>query len=133
MGVPGTARNVITVGAYQSPWFFGLAGGDLASFSGRGPTVDGRIKTDICVARDGDRGSEKRKAQRLVLLRLLPQACVPHDGTSQAAPHVTGVVALMLQRNPNLTFDEIRKHIRDSAGPPRARSPYLTTTGATAS
>ena len=41
---PGTAKNVITVGAYASKT------GDLADFSSRGPTraTDGRQKPDLC-------------------------------------------------------------------------------------
>lgn len=54
---PGTAKNVLTVGATESVrdhqimdgCFLGEANsaGDVASFSSRGPTVDGRVKPDI--------------------------------------------------------------------------------------
>ncbi|MEB3293932.1 MAG: S8 family peptidase [Synechococcales bacterium] len=37
------------------------------------------------------------------------------DGTSMAAPHVAGVVALMLSANPGLTQDEIRSILIDTA------------------
>ncbi len=36
-------------------------------------------------------------------------------GTSQAAPHVTGVVALMFERNPNLTWQQIRAILTSTA------------------
>ncbi len=39
---PGTARRVITVGAYID------ANGSIAPFSGRGPTVSGRVLPDFC-------------------------------------------------------------------------------------
>jgi hypothetical protein len=33
------------------------------------------------------------------------------SGTSMAAPHLTGVVALMLQKNPGLSINDIRTHL----------------------
>lgn len=39
-----------------------------------------------------------------------------YSGTSMAAPHVAGVVALMLSANPNLTHAEIRQIIMETAG-----------------
>ncbi|MFO0163275.1 MAG: S8 family serine peptidase [Microcystis sp.] len=38
------------------------------------------------------------------------------NGTSMAAPHVAGVVALMLNANPNLTDAQVRQIITDTAG-----------------
>jgi serine protease AprX len=37
------------------------------------------------------------------------------SGTSQAAAHVTGVIALMLQENPTLTPDEVRRILDETA------------------
>jgi subtilisin family serine protease len=38
-------------------------------------------------------------------------------GTSVAAPHVTGTIALMLNANPNLTFEDVRTTLRETAKP----------------
>src|SRR5262249_20216900 len=40
---------------------------------------------------------------------------IAESGTSVAAPHVAGVVALMFQKNPGLSFDEVRNHLHLSA------------------
>ncbi|MDC0714749.1 S8 family serine peptidase [Stigmatella sp. ncwal1] len=59
VGTPGTAKNVITVGASENVRAFGAADlcdttdneanslSDIASFSSRGPTADGRKKPDL--------------------------------------------------------------------------------------
>jgi hypothetical protein len=59
VGLPGTAKNVITVGASENVQAFGGADGcgvgdngadnanDIIGFSSRGPTADGRKKPDI--------------------------------------------------------------------------------------
>lgn len=58
IGSPGNAKNVITVGAaesYRPTWTDGCgvgpygadSAGDIADFSSRGPTSDGRIKPDL--------------------------------------------------------------------------------------
>ena len=40
-----------------------------------------------------------------------------YAGTSMAAPHVTGVIALMLSVNPNLTYQEVKQIIQETAIP----------------
>jgi subtilisin-like proprotein convertase family protein len=58
INTPGTAKNVITVGANENERAFGVDScgtpngeannvNDMASFSSRGPTTDGRIKPDL--------------------------------------------------------------------------------------
>jgi serine protease AprX len=98
VGDPACAKKVITVGAIDDDM-------DIAYFSSRGPTADGRIKPEVCavgvdvMSAEADTGS----------------GYVPHDGTSMSTPHVAGVVALMLEYNPNLAPLEIREILRDTA------------------
>ncbi|MCK2239050.1 MULTISPECIES: S8 family serine peptidase [unclassified Crossiella] len=105
---PGTAHNVITVGAYHGPT------GTRGEFSGRGPTTDVRPtpKPDVSApgiailsARAGARGKGKERY-------------VEQSGSSQAAPYVTGVVALMLEANGNLGHDKIAQFLRETCDKP---------------
>ena len=54
-------------------------------------------------------------------LWTIPPAFLPFyttsQGTSFACPHVSGVVALMLEANPNLTHDEVVTILRQTANP----------------
>ncbi|MGL5194329.1 MAG: S8 family peptidase [Chroococcales cyanobacterium] len=52
-----------------------------------------------------------------VLSTYLNQDYYFEEGTSMAAPHVSGVVALMLQANPNLTPDQVEQILIETAQP----------------
>jgi len=84
---PGNADSVITVGSThrREPHSYGVS-----YFSSRGPTGDGRTKPDIVAP------GEK------IFAPTVGNSAMVLDGTSMAAPHVSGGAAMLMARHPEL-------------------------------
>jgi hypothetical protein len=120
IGSPGTARNILTVGAASSAVHerilrdleFGPGVGALyrpddslqiADFSSRGPNADGRIDPEVVA---NGVGSYVQNANGLISWV---------DGSSFAAPTVAGIVAALYSLRPEATPGQIRSAIIRSA------------------
>jgi subtilisin family serine protease len=118
IGSPGTARSAITVGSSDKY-------DDLSVYSSRGPVEflnsvgeqEILIKPDvlapgedICSAKSSYLGelSESYKCLNNNYLKI--------SGTSMAAPHVSGLVALILEENPGLSPAQVKENIMNNAG-----------------
>lgn len=105
VGSPGAARQVITIGATDKQ-------DAVTGFSSRGPTADGRVKPDVCFP-----GAEIHscRANGTAMGTPLNQYYTTASGTSMATPHATGASALLLQTKPDLTPQEIKDALMQSA------------------
>lgn len=102
VGSPGAATKALTVGAMADPTEKGF---NLAPFSSRGITADGRIKPDI-VAPGYNIMAPKANSG---------SSYVSYSGTSMATPFVAGVASLMLDANPSLTPAQVQQEMESTA------------------
>lgn len=134
---PANARNALSVAATVSRncWISASRAdsvcseppgvvGELVFYSSTGPTPDGREKPEVAAPGDGiasalsESMAEAIAAQRNMPLRLTPDG--RHwisSGTSMAAPHVAGALALLLERAPELTPELARERLRATGRP----------------
>jgi minor extracellular serine protease Vpr len=142
IGAPATAHKIIAVGSYvttnswtdidnqtrqwlnpdptrqtNDPVVPSL--GQKSYFSSFGPTRDGRTAPDISAPGElvfsalSSHLTEGQGYQRGMVLQGGSYA--GQQGTSMASPHVTGVVALMLQADPTLTYEEVLQILQETA------------------
>ena len=129
--IGGTANSIISVGAYHTKNKFVntdneeySSNGSIGDFyfrSSRGPTQDGRIKPDIMApgslvaAADNSVDINFQQNRQILEVDRIDKpnggkwSYTIRFGTSISSPIVAGIVALMLENNPELTPEEIKE------------------------
>jgi subtilisin family serine protease len=131
VGEPGDADDIITVGSYdfQSEWdnvdgqtthCDQIEPGAISAYSSQGFRRDGAVKPDI--AAPGQYMISAWAAKSGLAKEMGGDAFITRDGkhlawagTSASCPYTAGVIALMLQKNPNLTANQVKQILRDTA------------------
>jgi serine protease AprX len=96
IGSPGAAEKVLTVGALTKS-------SKITNFSGKGPTLDGRIKPDLSLP-----GTD-------ISLPLSKDLRVKATGTSISAAIGAGIIVLLKDYNPKITYHEIIELLKKSS------------------
>ncbi|MGP4012958.1 S8 family serine peptidase [Streptomyces sp. 4N124] len=106
VGSPGAADSALTVGAVDRD-------DSLAAFSSRGPRAgDGAVKPDVTAP---GVGIVAARAVGTTEGDVVDQYYVGYSGTSMATPHVAGAAALVAQRHPDWTGQEIKDALVSTA------------------
>ncbi len=96
IGSPSAAKKVITIGSLTKDM-------TVAYYSGRGPTLDERTKPDFCLP-----GSK-------IEIPLSKEHRINFSGTSAAAAIGAGIIALIKESNPHLSYSEVLEIIKNSS------------------
>lgn len=132
VGSEAGAKYVIAVAAYDDkngntadPQYANITDfssrGPLVDFSGLGPYA---VKPDIAAPGQDIRAALSGWKDSLFFNgSALGNKFIDFSGTSMAAPHVTGVIALMLEKNRHLTVDDVRAIFANSVNDRPGRGP----------
>ena len=105
--VPGVSKKIITVGSCDDIFVYGRTDNkrkENTAYSGRGPTCNCIVKPDIICP-----------GNRIISLKNNADGYVEKSGTSMATPIVSGIISIMLEKEPDMTPKDVKlKLIRNA-------------------
>ncbi len=134
IGSPATGRKLIAVGSHvtKTQWIDvngitrfqpGATLDAISGFSSRGPSRDNRVLPHLSAPGEAILAALSADYPADPATVLLGGGLFRQQGTSMASPHVTGIVALMLERDPALTPDNVRDLLQQTATPAGGGTP----------
>jgi subtilisin family serine protease len=108
VGSPGSAASALTVGAVDDKDV-------LASFSSRGPGLDGALKPDVTAPGVDITAASAPGNAIAAEVGEKPAGYMTISGTSMATPHVAGAAAILKQQHPEWTYAELKGALAGSA------------------
>jgi subtilisin family serine protease len=133
LSIPAHAKSAITVASYKTKEpggvTFSAGVGNISSFSSRGPIATYGApaafqKPDVAAPGEQISSAMSRHTMPMKKFVFDPSvATTEMQGTSMSTPHVTGIVALMLQKNPTLTTADVKIKLKAGATRPHLSSP----------
>jgi subtilisin family serine protease len=129
IGSPGACKNAVTVASYTTkvkytdidakPQEIGLELHSISDFSSEGPLRNDSHKPDVAAPGAMIVSTLSSTAQGFGRSSMINSKFVVSAGTSMATPFVTGLVALLLQRNPKLDPAGVKELLRKHSSIPK--------------
>lgn len=118
---PGISQKIITVGATDTRSTIDRKDDIIAKFSSRGPTGENILKPDIVApgvnitSLNSDIDFIPEKSTKRYRFKKMTEPYKEMSGTSMATPIVSGAIALLLENQEQLTPDEVKAKLMDTA------------------
>ena len=139
VGMPGTAFSAVTVASYATrngwdsragpgaqPQLSAMNLGDVSFFSSPGPTRERHNKPEIAAPGQwlvAPLSAQATMAHVPLWTRVRNRPYAAMQGTSMAAPYVAGAIALLLEKEPDLDWAEVKRRLIKSARQDRFTRP----------
>ncbi len=115
ISTPGIHPRIITVGADDDLGTVSRRDDSVAYFSSRGPTPDGMVKPDVVAPGVDITATNSVKSSIAIQQGNSYADYITLSGTSMATPVCSGIVALMLEKEPILVPDSVKLRLKASA------------------